>query len=75
MENFISHYMIILMNNNTLNTFILELRQISRKTSGHGDINCLSKYLNFEEYTTALDPLNNNYFSVIHINIRSLQKN
>lgn len=60
--------------NNTTNTFNLELSQI-KKIAGHQDINCLSKYYNFEEYTSALNPLANNYISVIHINIRSLQKN
>ena len=62
-----------IMNNDTANTFNLELSQIE-KISGHQDISCLSKYFNFDEYTSVVDSLHNSYLSIIHINIRSLQK-
>lgn len=63
-----------IMNNDTANTFNLELNQIE-KISGHQDISCLSKYFNIEEYTTATRSLDKNYLNIIHLNIRSLHKN
>lgn len=48
---------------------------IIEKISGQRDLITLSKYFNFEEYISATDVLDGNYFNVIHINIRSLRKN
>lgn len=51
-----------------------DISVIEKILGGH-DLNALSKYFSFEEYTSVTDPLTNNYINIIHINIRSLQKN
>ena len=48
---------------------------VIEQISGHHDINSLSKYFNFDEYSSSIDSLDNNYLNLIHINIRSLHKN
>ena len=48
---------------------------VFERISANTNISALSKYYNFEEYTNAVNALENNFISIIHINIRSLQKN
>lgn len=61
-------------NNDTCTNLNFEVNIID-KISGQHDINCLSKYYNFEEYSADTETLGNNYINIIHINIRSLHKN
>lgn len=60
--------------NNDNDNHTLALNVIEQ-ISGHQDINSLSKYFSFDEYSAAIDSLDNNYLNIIHINIRSLHKN
>ena len=48
---------------------------VINKISGHSDISALSRYYNIEEYSTETEHMGKNYLSIMHINIRSLQKN
>ena len=60
--------------NNDNDNFNIDLSVIEQ-ISGHQDINSLSKYFNFDEYSSATASLDNTYLNLMHINIRSLQKN
>ena len=61
-------------NPNNDKSFNFELSVIN-KISGQYDVKSLSKYYNFDEYDPAINLLGDNYFSIIHVNIRSLHKN
>lgn len=47
---------------------------VIEKISGQHDVNYLSMY-DFDEYSSANESLENNYIDIVHINVRSLNKN
>ena len=74
MENLYSSLYEDYIRNNDNDNSNIELSVIEQ-ISGHQDINSLSKYFNFDEYSSTVDSLDNNYLNIVHINIRSLHKN
>ena len=74
MENlYKSLYSDIIHDNNTpASTFDLN---IINKISGKSDIGSLSRYYNINEYTSEVITRGDRYINIIHMNIRSIQKN
>ena len=48
---------------------------VVNKISGQNDFNILSKYYNIEDYSSITEPTEKNYINILHVNIRSLNKN
>ena len=48
---------------------------LKKKNSGNHNIDGQSRYFNTEEYISATNSYDNNYSSIIHLDIRSLPKN
>ena len=49
--------------------------EIIRTVNGHTDLISLSKYYSIEEYNKYIKTVSQSYFNILHLNIRSLQKN
>ena len=72
MENlYKSLYEDIIHDDDTLNFDI----EVIKKISGQYDISSLSRYYNIEEFSSVTEPFGKNYINILHVNIRSFQKN
>lgn len=49
--------------------------EIIRTVNGHNDLTSLSKYYSIEKYNKYIKTTSQSYFNILHLNIRSLQKN